>query len=101
MINIVTCVIDYYLIIDVEAIIDLLDEVPMETDEVSEDAWAKEYRKMMKGEKEKEKRDRFATADFKLPKVTFSFIKLIIPLKSLFIAMSKFIRHYGYFFSLN
>ena len=79
-------------------IIDISGEVPIETDEVAEDAWAKEYRKMMKGEKEKEKRDRFATADFKLPKATFSFFKLVIPLKSLFIAMSKFIRHYGYFF---
>ena len=88
----------YSLIIDVEVIIDLLGEVPMETDEVSEDTWTKEYKKMMKGEKDKEMKDRLATTDFRLPKVTFSFIKLIISLKSLFIAISRFIRHYGYFF---
>ncbi|PAV60477.1 hypothetical protein WR25_10602 [Diploscapter pachys] len=43
-------------------------EVPMETDEVSEDTWTKEYKKMMKGEKDKEMKDRLATTDFRLPK---------------------------------
>ena len=46
------------------------DELP-ETE--PEDAWSKEYRKIMKGEKEKETRDRLAIIDFKLSKVEFFF----------------------------